>query len=128
MGNRHSDLGRIVNQRRKNYLALGQALSDLPGLRPLFDDLPEDTVPLVFPVYFEKPSLYFHNLKTAGVPIWRFGEYLDPSISGAVCKESRLLSEHVFQFPCHQELKAEELEWMVAKIRETVLAETGPGN
>jgi hypothetical protein len=120
----HQRYERITQARRKHYLKLETALGSLPLARPLFDSLPDGVVPLVFPLYVERPDLLFSPLKNAGVPIWRFGEYLDDAITRDVCRNSIDLSAHVFQFPCHQDLTEEELNWMIATITQTFAAQT----
>lgn len=112
----HADYEHISEQRRLNFLTLDQALSSLKGLRPLFDSLPEGTTPLVYPVFVEHPNKHFGNLKQKGVPIWRFGEFLDKAIDETVCSNSVNLSVHIFQFPCHQELTSDEIKWMISEI------------
>ncbi len=112
----HSDYQRICTQRRLNYIRLEQALSRLSGVRSLYSSLPEETTPLVYPVYIEEPEKHFAPLKIQGVPIWRFGEFLDSEINESVCGNSVELSAHIFQFPCHQELTQEELDWMIETI------------
>lgn len=113
----NSDFIQIAQSRRENYLKLKSELSNLPGCRPLFTDLPDSVVPLVFPLYVDNPGELFPELKWAGIPIWRFGEYLDPSITKEVCSNSVKLSKHVFQFPCHQNLTVEEIDWMIGQIK-----------
>ena len=113
---------RIVNNRRANYLKLQAATGDLPGCRPLFAELPAATVPQVFPLLIDEPEQIFPMLKSQGVPIIRFGEFLWPGMPRARCPVSVDLSRRVFQFPCHQELLPEELEWMAGCIRKALLA------
>lgn len=113
---RHSDAERIAYYRRRNYQILDAALRQMPGVRPLFPKLPEHCVPLVYPLYFEHPERHFRALKELGVPIWRFGEFLDPSVGTYDFPDSTDLSQHVFQFPCHQELLNCELDWMIRHI------------
>lgn len=112
----HSDFELNQAIRRKNYQVLESAIKDLPGVKPLYEHLPENVVPLIFPAYIEDPSTFFPLMKNAGIPIWRFGEYLDPKIDNKICSNSTKLSSHVFQFPCHQELTQKELEWMLNTI------------
>jgi len=112
-----SNYGRITERRRANYRYLLEHLGSLPGLRPLFPELPPGVVPLNYPTVVENPATLFPALKMAGVPIWRFGEYLDREITEEVCANSCYLSRHVFQFPCHPELRPGELSWMVDTIR-----------
>lgn len=121
---KHQRTDRIAKERRSNYLKLYAALKNLPNSHPLFDELPEGIVPLVFPLYVNDPDLYFDSLKRAGVPIWRFGEFLDEAITDEVCRNSVRLSKHTFQFPCHQELSDSEIDWMIDQV--TTLITTPP--
>lgn len=108
--------------RRRYYLRLQHALENLPGCRPLFDSLPTGVYPWVFPLWVEQPQPVFMTLKRAAVPVLRFGEFLWPDPSAAVCEASVKLSRHVMQFPCHQELREDELEWMIGQIRHALSA------
>lgn len=118
----HAPVNQIAEQRRQNYQRMQAAFSNLPGCRPLFSKLPEQTVPWVYPLYVEAAEKYFPLLKNQGVPIIRFGEYLDSAISEAVCPVSVDYSRHVFQFPCHQSLTDQEINWLITTITETLFA------
>lgn len=107
--------------RRKNYLTLQAALADLPGCRPLFPVLPDGVYPWVFPLQLDNPRPIFSALKTGGVPIIRFGEFLWDGVDASVCPASIDLSNRVMSFSCHQELKEEEMHWMIAQIRDAVV-------
>jgi len=113
---RYSDYQRIVQGRRANYRYLLEHLGNVSGIQPMHPDLPSGTVPLNFPVLVDQPATLFPALKRAGVPIWRFGEFLDDEVTEDVCPNSYRLSRHVFQFPCHSELRPAELAWMVDTI------------
>lgn len=119
---RHASHGRIVAQRRANYAALADALSGLPGCRPLHGRLPEGVCPWLFPLLVDDPEPLFARLHAAGVPMTRFADTLWPGVDAAVCANSAHLSRHVLGFPCHQELRADELAWMIATIGAAVLA------
>lgn len=112
--------------RRRHYLRLQAALADLPGCRPLFPALPDQVYPWVFPLWVEQPRQVFAALKRAAVPVLRFGEFLWPDAAAAVCDASVELSRHVMQFPCHQELRDDELEWMIVQIRAALTAGAQP--
>ena len=111
-----SDQMQIASRRRSNFKFLLEHLTYVRGCHPLFDNLPDHITPLVFPLYVDNPDACFDKLKKEGVPIWRFGEFLDASINKEVFPDSIELSEHIFQLPCHQELKREEIEWLVKKV------------
>jgi hypothetical protein len=125
---RYCDYERIVRGRRTNYQFLLEKLGNAPGLRPLHPELTPGVVPLNFPVIVDRPTTLFPALKLAQVPIWRFGEYLDEEITEQVCANSCYLSRHVFQFPCHSELRPEELSWMVNTILSQLQADAGSGH
>ena len=110
----------ICSKRQQNYNLLHNALKNLPGCEPLFESIPDGVTPLVYPLKFDKPDLHFASLKEKGVPIWRFGEYLDEQITPKEFPISCELSKTVFQFPCHQSLTQDELDWMIKTIKETI--------
>ena len=112
----HANFSRIVESRRQNFTRLHESIAHLSGITPLYKSLPENVVPLVYPIFVEEPEKHFAPLKKLGVPIWRFGEFLDDAITNAVCENSVKFSAHIFQLPCHQELKQEELDWLIEKI------------
>lgn len=107
----------IAAARRLNYRRLDDALRGLRGCRALFSSLPNEVVPQVFPLLVDDPLRVFPRLKHAGVPIIRFGEFLWPGVDDKTCAQSVDLSRRVFQFPCHQDLRPEELDWMIGAIR-----------
>ncbi|SFF94907.1 aminotransferase class I/II-fold pyridoxal phosphate-dependent enzyme [Neptunomonas qingdaonensis] len=110
----------IIEKRVENYQKIHEALSGLTTAHPLFTKIENGFVPLVFPLYVDAPEQSFDVLKKQGIPIWRFGEYLDKQITEAFCPNSTALSAHVFQFPCHQELTNQELNWMIITIKKTI--------
>jgi dTDP-4-amino-4,6-dideoxygalactose transaminase len=112
---------RIVRNRRENYKKLLAGLGGLPGCHPLFDGLPEEVVPHVFPLVMDAPEAVFSRLKSIGVPVIRFGEYLWSGMEKGLCRVSEDYSRRIFQFPCHQDLNDAELAWMIAQIRELML-------
>lgn len=114
---RKTNLKRVVEQRRLNYQRYLEELGDLPGIEFLHPCLPDTIVPLIVPITFEKVDDIFYRLKSAGLPIWRFGEFLDPEITADICPQSIRYSTSLLQFPCHQELKAEELDWIIEQIK-----------
>lgn len=116
---------RMGELRRRNYRRLYEALSTLPDCRPLFATLPDGVYPWVFPLLCDEPQALFRQLKGAGVPVIRFGEYLWPGVDATVCENSVNLSLRVLQFPCHQELRDDEIEWMIGQVRSAVTGEQG---
>jgi dTDP-4-amino-4,6-dideoxygalactose transaminase len=113
---------RIVALRRAHYLRLQQAVTKLPGCRPLFARLPDGVCPWQFPLLVDDPEPLFQRLRDAGVPVVRFAETLWPGVDAATCADSVYLSRHVLAFPCHQELAPGEVDWMIARLQQASLA------
>jgi dTDP-4-amino-4,6-dideoxygalactose transaminase len=111
---------RMGKLRRRNYLALQDAVRGIPGCRPLFPALPDGVYPWVFPLLVDEPQELFRTLKLEGVPIIRFGEYLWSGVDASVCPASVDLSRRVMAFSCHQELRGSELDWMITKIKQAL--------
>lgn len=114
---RMASRARIVTRRRAHYRRLQDALAGLPGCRPLFPALPDGACPWQFPLLFDAPEPVFARLVEAGVPVVRFGRPLADGIDAALCPYSTAFSERVLALPCHQELRAAELEWIIGRVR-----------
>ncbi|WP_036171717.1 DegT/DnrJ/EryC1/StrS family aminotransferase [Massilia sp. 9096] len=111
---------RIVERRRAHYRQLEGALRDLPGSRPLFAHLPDGACPWLFPLLVDDPEPAFARLCAWGVPVTRFASSLWPGVDATTCAASSRLSRQVLAFPVHQELRADEVDWLVARVREAV--------
>ena len=109
---RYADRERVVQRRRANYLRLLDEWRDLRAARPLHAELSAGVVPQVFPLVVDEPEVFFPRLKGEGVPIIRFGEFLWEGMDPATCAATRDLSRSVFQLPCHQELREDEVAWI----------------
>lgn len=107
--------GRIVTRRRANYHRLEQALAGVEGCRPLFPRLAVGTCPWMLPVLFDDPDAVADRLEQAGVPYTRFGPPCHTEVSAA-------FSNRVIAFPCHQELREDEIAWLCQTIPEVVRA------
>jgi dTDP-4-amino-4,6-dideoxygalactose transaminase len=117
---------RIVERRRHNYLLLLEGVRGVPGAEPLFPKLPGGVVPYMFPLLVDDPARVFPALKQLGVPMLRW-ETFAPGVSAneAAFPVSHNLSRRLLQFPCHEELTAVELRWMIGAIR-NVLSSGAP--
>ena len=109
-GTRHAAHGQIAHLRRENYLRWQEGVRDLPGVKPLFLCLPEGVVPYVFPLLVD--AVGFHMIKLAGIPLWRWED-----MAVTDCAVSRDYRIRLLQLPCHQELREDELAWMIDTVR-----------
>jgi dTDP-4-amino-4,6-dideoxygalactose transaminase len=113
----HAARERIVSNRRRNYAYLAKLLSNSPHFRPLLRQLPSDCAPYVFPLWVERPDPAYQALRERRIPIFRWDRlwHSTPMIPRDMGKE---WSHHVYQLVCHQDLRQEELDFIVANIRE----------
>lgn len=117
--------GRVVTRRQQNYLGYAACFPRLPGVRPLFPDLPPQAVPYVFPVWFDRVDTVYAGLRAEGLPVFRWDQVWPgtPDLAG---DQGLLWSHHVLQFLCHQDLSAADIGYIVkradalAGIRQTV--------
>lgn len=117
---RLSRLTQSAYLRRRNYSKLHAALASLPDCRPLFAGLPEDVAPWAYPLYVQNADACNFKLRMQGLPLWRFGEFLDRAVDEERCPVSVDYSRHIVQFPCHQSLTDRDIDWMVACITRTI--------
>lgn len=117
----HSSIKKNISRRQENYRRWVQALSDMSNCHALYPEISPDVIPYMFPLYLDIPMPHFYWLKQMGVPVWRWDEM---AISNCpVAADYRL---HLLHLPCHQSLRDEEMEWMLAAVRKTLAIPT-PG-
>ncbi len=110
---------RIVDLRRRNYAELAGRLSQLPGARVLYGELPPTAVPYVFPLYVHEPERSYLRLRSAGIPIFRWDDVWPgrPALDGDCGVD---WSTRVFQLGCHQDLSTEDIAAIAATVRHLV--------
>ncbi|MCL2524009.1 MAG: DegT/DnrJ/EryC1/StrS family aminotransferase [Betaproteobacteria bacterium] len=113
----HASLSAAINQRRANYRRWLRAVADLLHCRPLYPELPEAVVPYMFPLYIEHPLPHFYWLKQLGVPVWRWDE-----MAVSTCPVARDYRLHLLHLPCHQSLREDEMDWLLAALTQVLRA------
>jgi len=104
--------GCVARRRRENYLQWLDGVRSLTGVKPLFPHLPEGVVPYAFPLLVDAAGMGFHLLKLAGIPLWRWED-----MAVTDCAISRDYRIRLLQLPCHQNLRAEEMDWMIRTVQ-----------
>lgn len=107
---------RIVGHRRRNYAALASKLSRIDGAHALCPDLPDDAVPYVFPLYVNDPAASYQQLRSAGIPLFRWDGVWPgtPLLDG---DHGLDWTHRVFQLGCHQDLSLHDIEAMATTVR-----------
>jgi len=106
--------------RRRNYAALQDALGGLPGCRALLGPLGSGDVPYLYPLWVDDLARVFPHLEDDGVPMQRFGQFLWPTLDPAAFPHAAALSRHVVQFSCHQALGADDIGYIIDRVRHAV--------
>lgn len=114
---KHAALDRIVANRRNNYALLAQALSGSDKFHPLHLQLPDGCAPYVFPLWVEKPDPCYQHLRAHGIPLFRW-DRLWPGTPTLPGDSGIAWSHHVFQLACHQDLQPDDIDRIVASVRE----------
>lgn len=108
-----TDTQRLVSIRRRNYTTLLLGTQSIQGCQALFPDLPMGVVPYVFPLILGDPAHMFPTLKLRQVPIYRW-----EGIGGLGCPVADAYESQLIQLPCHQELTARDIEWILDQLRQ----------
>ena len=113
----HVPRARIVERRRANYAFFAAALADRPRMRALRPSLPAQCAPYVFPLWVEEPDPGYLALRRARYPVSRW-DWLWPEADQIAGDQGPLWSRHILQLACHQDLREDELHWMVETLGE----------
>ncbi|RTL18800.1 MAG: DegT/DnrJ/EryC1/StrS aminotransferase family protein [Burkholderiales bacterium] len=104
--------GRVITARQRHYRAMAQALANRAGMHPLFPDLPEQSVPYVFPLWVDEPDKIYQALRTVGVPVSRW-DWLWPGVPEMDGDHGKAWSHHVLQLHCHQDMTDQDRNWLI---------------
>ena len=107
--------GAIARARRHNFQRWIDAVAALPACRALYQRLPEECVPYMFPLLIDHPDPHFYHLKHLGVPVWRWDELAISS-----CLVAHRYRLHLLHLPCHQSLTAAQMDWMIAAVEKVM--------
>ena len=119
----HTDTELMSQRRRSHYRSWLQAVTGLPHCQPLFADLPQDTVPYMFPLRIDHPEKHFYQLKRLGVPVWRWDD-----IAVSSCAPAMDFRTHLLHLPCHQALTPEQMRWMTGTMAAVLTGQTAKGS
>ena len=107
------DIHAVTETRRRNYRTVLAATRDLPGVVPLFPELPDGVCPWVFP-FVARGRMEFHlRLRARGVPATTWGDVVHRELPLEAFPDARFLYENLIFLPIHQSLTAGELEAMI---------------
>ena len=106
-----ADSEHIVKIRRRNYKYLHDRVRDLPSIKVLFDDLPDNVCPLSFPLYFENRKSAYQQLGEKGVLVQGWPGYY-PGFNWDDYPEACNLKDNLLTLPVHQDLEIRHMEYL----------------
>jgi dTDP-4-amino-4,6-dideoxygalactose transaminase len=113
---RNADFSAITAARRSNYVALLRACERLPGLEPLFPELPEGICPWIFPVTARGWSGFHLELRARGIPAVTWGGVIHPNLALEDFPDAAYLYDNLVFLPIHQDLDGAALTTMTGTI------------
>lgn len=112
---------RLAERRRANYARFLRAFCDAPGARPLRPTLPSHAVPYVFPLWVDDADRVYHALRRLAAPVFRW-DHIWPGTPAIAGDQGPRWSRHVLQLLCHQDLRDDEVDRVVATIRHLLVS------
>jgi len=105
------DYEHIARTRRENFARYLRAFADVPGCAPIIETLQAATVPYMFPLFVEDIERVFRTFKFERIPIWRWEQ--QPVDVPAI---GQRYGRNLLHLPCHQCLRAEDIDAIAAEI------------
>jgi dTDP-4-amino-4,6-dideoxygalactose transaminase len=103
----------IKEKRRKNYQYVQNALCNLYRLKPLFNDLPEGTCPLKFPLLTPQYHPRAGEIMDKYLSIYRWWTHFHPSVPWEDFSDSTWLKNHCFIVEIHQDMEKKHLDFLI---------------
>lgn len=119
-----TDLQRVSEVRRRNYLDLAAAIEDVHGLRLMSPDLPQGIVPMNLPILIGDDRRYevYQKLIERGVrPVALYYE-LAHQIDREEFTVAAAVSNQILNLPIHQDVTSEQIPFIAEAIRDALKA------
>jgi len=108
----------VIAKRRANFEFLLQAISQVAGVQPLFEQLPRGVCPIVFPVLTDRRSELCSRLADRRVDSIEWWAGFHPFIRWDEFPDAVYLKGHVLALPVHQDLGLEDMAYIADCLRQ----------
>lgn len=106
----------IRERRRDNFQVLSKGLASISFIEPVFNNLPEDVVPLYFPVYVKhnrnELQKYLAENNIYAPIVWP----KPIQCEGLVTSETNWIYDHILSIPCDQRYGSDDMRRIVQNI------------
>lgn len=114
-----SNVDVINEKRRRNYLYLDQFIGEIPGIKKLYNDLPQGISPHNYPLIVEnglREPLYFDLIENGVPAIALYYRMIEP-INENGFEKSLALSSNILNLPIHQDINFDNLEYIIENLK-----------
>lgn len=119
---RAADQTMIVARRRANFARLLLTTRDLTWASPLYDDLPDGSCPLAFPILVEAREQARRKLMAAGVNVRAYWEQLPSDASVEAFADAHAIANRILVLPVHQSLTEKQMAYLEKTLRSIEVA------
>jgi perosamine synthetase len=105
-----------LSARRANYREYQALLADLPGVTPLYPDLPDDTCPLNMPILVDDRDALSAALTAQGISATPWWAGFHQGIDFSTFPEACYLKNHILALPLHQGMGPAHIAHVVAQL------------
>ena len=111
-----TDPQNIIATRRRNYLHLHTVIHNIPSIKLLFDNLPDDVCPLSFPFFVNDRNHWADQLEARGILVGGWPSY-HRGFDWKEFPEARHLKNDLLTLPVHQDLDARHMEYIAKCVK-----------
>jgi perosamine synthetase len=112
----NTNIAEVIAKRRNNYTRLLGAIKSFPGITPLYQALPQDICPWVFPVLVGEKGFHL-ILRKEGIPAFTWGGVIHPTLPLSRFPNSSFLYDNLVFLPIHQSIGKQGMETMVGILQ-----------
>lgn len=113
-----TDMDLVSSIRVSNYKNWLKRVTDVKGITPMYDVLPNGIIPHNFPVIISdglREKLYFKLIEN-DVPVVALYYRMIPELPRVDFEDAYFVSENILNFPVHQDITASDIETMSEKL------------
>jgi dTDP-4-amino-4,6-dideoxygalactose transaminase len=107
---------KIVAQRRANYFALHTRLKNIPGVKMLFNELPDGVCPLALPLIVADRHGLYNHLRRNHIPAIPWWSGYHPAFDWDEFPAARHLKDHVIALPIHHALETAHVDHIATVV------------
>jgi perosamine synthetase len=118
--------GAIIERRRRNYLRLLGLLEGLPGLQPVFCNLPSGVCPIGLPILVDDRGTWEQMLSAHHIDVYSWWSGYHSGVQWDRFPEACRLKDRILLLPIHQQLDDRHMEYIGRQV--AVIADAKASN